>query len=487
MIGVNDLTIIHKRPIETRIPLVVDIDGTLINSDLLFEALILLIKKNPVYLLKCFAWILKGKVYFKRQIFKRVALDYKTLPFNKKLLSFLQTEFSKGRTLVLATASPKSAAIEISKIFPIFTEIYGTEDHINLKGKNKLNVLISRFGEGKFDYVGNSRSDQIIFASSRYSYLVNPAKSVERRTNRISSLQHTWHSDKASIKDYIKEIRVYQWIKNLLLFVPVITSHSFYSLRLIGLTCLSFLVFSMVASAGYLFNDILDISSDRNHPRKRFRPVASGKIPILHALSLGFTFLTVGLFFAAELNIFFFYTLIFYFICSFSYSLFLKKMVLYDVFILAMLYSTRVFAGSLIIDVRLSFWLIAFSTFIFLSMAFLKRYSELISIKDGAVLKKQSRGYTFADSNLIEIMGIACGFLSIIVLALYINSPEVTILYSRPEILWAISFLLLFWIGRIWLLTAQGKMTDDPIIFALKDITSYIIFILCCILIVVAL
>ncbi len=458
------------------IPLVVDLDGTLINTDLLYEAAVLLFKKNPIYIFKCLLWLLKSKAYFKNEVFKRVDLQYQLLPFNNEVVGFLQKEFAVGRRIILATASPLSCAVEVAKVQPLFSQVYGTENNINLKGVNKLNLLVKEFGNGNFDYIGNAKPDLVIFASCRYAYLVNATSGVERSAKKLCNLKNIWGSARATVKDYVKAIRVYQWIKNLLLFVPLVTSHSLQSVNLLTTSFFAFLAFNLVASAGYLLNDLLDISSDRRHPRKQFRPVASGKIPAANALLIAIVFLAGGLFFAATLNLFFFAVLLFYFFTSFSYSLFLKKKVLYDVFILAFLYSIRVFAGAVVIDVALSFWLIAFSTFIFLSLAFVKRYSELMQINDAPDLKNRGRGYAVEDLGLLQVMGVASGFLAVVVFSLYINSPEVTQLYSKPKILWAISFLFLFWVSRIWLFTTRGKMTDDPIVFAIKDITSYVIF-----------
>ncbi len=487
MVEAGNAIVVNKQSTESEIPLVVDIDGTLINTDLLYEAVILLIKKNPFYILKCLLWAFKGKAYFKNRIFGLINLDYLHLPYNEDLINFIEKEFASGRKIILASASPVSAAIGISKIHPIFTEVYGTQNNINLKGSNKLKVLTDRFGKGKFDYIGNSNADSVIFENARNSYLVNPSGSIEKKSKRIANVKFTWKSSKANFVDYLQAIRVYQWIKNLLLFVPLITSHSFRSIDLFESTWGAFWVFSLVASSGYLINDVLDMSSDRNHPQKRYRPVASGKISILNASVLAVVFLASGLFLASKFNAAFFYTLLFYFTISLAYSVYLKKLALYDVFVLAMLYSLRVFAGGEVIDVPISFWLIAFSTFIFLSLAFLKRYSELITIKDSTALKKQNRGYASEDVYLVRIMGIVSGFLAIIVFALYINSPDVIRLYSKPLMLWSISFLLLFWINRMWLITSHGKMTDDPIVFTLKDITSYVIFLLCGLLLFVAL
>jgi 4-hydroxybenzoate polyprenyltransferase len=456
-------------------PLVVDLDGTLINTDLLYEGVIMLLRKNPLYFFQCFRWLLKGKVYFKNEIFKIVSLRYELLPCNKELLSFLQTESANGRKIILATASLKSNAQEISKTFPIFDEIYATEK-VNLKGRNKLKILINEFGESKFDYIGNSYSDLKIFASSRFSYLVNPSKSLERKTSEVSDLKYTWKTKKLHLRDYIKAIRVYQWIKNLLIFVPLITSHSFYSFNMIAQATWAFFAFSFAASSGYVINDLFDLNADRSHPRKRLRPFASGRLSILSGIILAFTLLVAGLFVASQLSFLFLIILIIYFIISFSYSLYFKKIVLYDVFILTMLYSTRVIAGGIVINVPISFWLIAFSAFIFLSLAFVKRYSELMKINDETNLKDRGREYAKVDLNLLQIMGIASGFISVVVFSLYIDSPEVSQLYSHPKILWGISLLFLFWISRIWVITNRGEMTDDPIVFTLKDVSSYIIF-----------
>lgn len=470
----------------TNIPLVVDLDGTLINTDLLHEAIILLVKKNPLYIFMLPLWLAKGKAYFKNRLFRLVQLDYQSLPYNQELLRFLKAESAKGRKIILATASPQFCAEEVAKVHPIFSNVYGTGDGINLKAGRKLQLLIKQFGKAAFDYIGNTKADLVIFQSSRFSYLVNPSKAVEKKARQVSELKKTWNSAGTSIKDFIKAIRVYQWIKNILLFVPLITSHTANDLSLIKICFYAFCAFSLTASAGYLINDILDINSDRKHLRKKNRPVASGKLSVIKAFSVAILFLIAGFTIAANINLLFLSCLFLYFCISLMYSLFIKKRVLYDVFTLTVLYSIRVFAGAVVIDVVLSFWLIAFSTFIFLSLAFVKRYAELAQMQHEVGLQKQGRGYIAEDLNLLQVMGVSSGFLAVVVFSLYINSPEVTKLYSNPKILWAISFLFLFWVSRIWLFTTRGKMTDDPIVFAIKDITSYWVFLFAAILIWVA-
>jgi len=481
------LKVINPKKETADVPLIVDVDGTLIHGDLLYEVIALSIKQSPVQFIKHLPLLFKGKALFKEKIFQLVDLDYTCLPYNRELIEFLVNEALSGRNIILATASPTSAAREISKVHPLFTTVFGTENNINLKGKNKLDVLVNNFGSGNFDYIGNSNADRLIFSSSRYAYLVNPTKRLIKSTGKDSHIKNIWQTKRASLRDYFKEMRLYQWIKNILVFIPLLTSHSFYSLPIILTTFVAFISFGLVSSSGYLINDILDINSDRHHQRKFQRPIASGKISIPSAGLLSVLLLCSGAIIASRLNMLFLYTLLAYYITSISYSWFLKKLPLYDVFVLAGLYSVRVFAGSVIIHVTLSFWLFAFSTFIFLSLAFLKRYTEMIAITDGDDLKKLNRGYLKRDAASIQVMGIASGFLAIIVFALYINSEDVTRLYAHPSRLWLICFLFLFWISHIWLRTSREKMTDDPIVFALKDINSYLILIATLILITASL
>lgn len=457
-------------------PLVVDLDGTLINTDLLHEGLVLLLRKNPLYIFSCLIWMMKGKGYLKNKIFKIVDIPSELLPYNREILDLLKKEAANGRMLILATASPLSIALAIAERHRIFHKVYGTTNNVNLKGKIKLNLLLDEFGSSKFDYVGNSYSDLSIFSSARYSYLVNPSLLVKIKTKKNPGLRQTWNFRKEPFKNFFKSVRAYQWVKNLLIFVPLITSHSFLSVGPVSLALLGFISFSLVASGGYLINDLLDLNSDRVHPTKRFRPLASGKISILNAIIISILLLAAGFYLASLLNHLFWIIVLFYFATTVIYSVFFKRIVLFDVFALAVLYSIRVFAGGVATNITLSSWLIAFSTFIFLSLAFVKRYSELSKVDDNSTLEKIGRGYFIEDIHLLQTMGVVSGFLSVVVFSLYLDSPDVSLLYSNPKILWITSFLFLFWISRIWMLTVRGEMTDDPIIFTLKDWVSYLVF-----------
>jgi 4-hydroxybenzoate polyprenyltransferase/phosphoserine phosphatase len=461
---------------EKNIPLIVDLDGTLINTDLLHEGFLIFLKKNIFNLFLCLIWLLKGKTILKKNIAEQVDIPYKLLPVNKSLVEFLKKESEGGRKIILATASYQSQAVEISKLIPVFDEIVASDDLINMKGEQKRKLLVEKFGEKGFDYVGNSKSDLKIFASCRFSYLVNPSVLLTKKTANLSDLKNTWHITKTSGYTIIKSIRAYQWIKNLLIFIPLVTSHTFHSITPFLNGLMAFLSFSFIASAGYIINDLMDLNADRTHPEKCRRPLASGELSIVSGIITGVLLICASFIIASTQNIYFIGILLLYFFCSIVYSLFLKKLVLYDVFMLAMLYSIRIFAGGIVIDVPLSFWLIAFSAFIFLSLALVKRYSELIQINDQTSLEIRGRQYSLQDINLLEIMGIVSGFMSIVVLSLYINSKEVTLLYTNPKVLWALSILFLFWISRIWHKAIRGEMTDDPILFAIKDKSSYFIF-----------
>jgi len=475
----NELKI---RRIENDIPLVVDLDGTFLNTDLLYESIVLLIKRNPLYVFLIPIWLLQGKIYLKKKLHQLVNLNFSLLPYNKNLLDFLEMEMDSGREIVLATASLQSNAVQVAKKFPmLFGEVCGSE-MINLKGKKKLEFLLTKYGQAGYDYIGNSYADLPIFAESRHSFLVTDDKILTNRTKKVSNLQRRWSNHRNGFKDFLKAIRAYQWIKNLLIFVPLITSHSF-DLKNIISAFVGFIAFGMVASSGYLINDLIDLESDRAHARKCFRPMASGGLSIPFGVIITVILFSIGLAIAALLGLQFLLIVSVYFVLTLAYSLYLKKIAMADVFTLAILYSIRVIAGAILINVLLSSWLISFSMFLFLSLALVKRYGELYKVKDAGEKVNKAREYNLFDLQLLQTMGIASGFISVIVFSLYLDSHDVALLYSNPKPMWIISFLFLFWNSRIWLKASHGQMTDDPIIYTVKDKLSYLI--LCFIAVVI--
>ena len=468
-------------------PLVVDLDGTLIKSDLLFEGLILLLRKHPLYFFNLFIWFLHGKVRLKEEIFKRVRIDPALLPYNTDFLDFLKSEKENGKELILATASPVGNAREIAEYLGLFSEVFGTQDHTNLKGSTKRDLLVGLFGDKSFDYAGNSKSDFVIFQSARESILVNMTKANEIRSRRNFSVRSVFESKSEKVSYFLKSIRVYQWTKNLLIFVPFITSHSWNNISSIRTIIITFLSLSFLASSGYIINDLLDLNSDRIHPRKKNRPIASGNFSIPKACITAFVLAAFGFGLAIFIDKSLILLLLLYFCLTITYSLNFKTIELIDVFSLTALYLIRIIIGAFAINVTLSFWLLVFSIFTFFSLALVKRYTEIMLKKSQIEISHSRRNYTGIDLPFIGQIGISSGLMTVVVFALYINSPEIKILYSNPEILWIFCFLLLYWITHIWYSAFKGKMTDDPIIFSLKNRRSIITIILMAVTFILAL
>lgn len=456
-------------------PLIVDLDGTLIKSDLLYEGFYALIKRNPFMVFLIPFWLFKGKAHLKHQIAERVNIDVNSLPYNKEFLELLYKEHQRGRELILATASFKTLAQNVANHVGIFSHVLATDKNLNLSAKQKLKVLLAEYGNKGFDYAGNSKADLDIFPHALNALLVNPGKFVLKKAEKSSNVHKVFGDRGSRFILYIKAIRVYQWLKNLLLFVPLFTAHKWYDFSIVTKGLLGFAAFSLCASGGYLFNDFLDLTSDRSHPRKRNRPFASGDISLLWGSLLMAVLPLIGLSIAFFLNWKFFIILLIYLTLTLAYTLLLKTYMLIDVLVLAGLYTIRVIAGGEAMNVTLSFWLIAFSIFIFYSLALIKRCSELFTLDKIGRESAKGRDYHVTDLDYLHAMGIASGYLSIIVVALYVNSPEVTVLYSRPKVLWLMCPLLLLWISRLWLQTGRGEMTDDPIMFAMRDrVSQYI-------------
>ena len=454
---------------QSKLPLIIDLDGTLIKSDLLYESFYALLKRNPFMIFIIPFWLVKGKAYLKYQIAARVDIDVNLLPYNKDFLDYLYIEHRKGRELILATAASKTLAQDVARHLDIFSNVLASDKDINLSSKQKLKLLFAMYGEKGFDYAGNAKADLDIFPYALNAILVNPRKSVLKKAKESSRVQKVFGDRGNSFILYLKAVRVYQWLKNILLFVPLFTAHEWHNIPMIINGIAGFMAFSLCASGGYLFNDFLDLPSDRIHPRKRNRTLASGDISLMAGSVIMLVLPLIGLAIAAFMNWKFFGILIVYLTLTLAYTIYLKAYVLIDVLVLAGLYTIRVIAGGEAMNVTPSFWLIAFSIFIFYSLALVKRCSELFTLDKIGSERAKGRDYHVSDLGYLHVMGIASGYLSIIVVALYINSPDVLKLYYRPRVLWLLCPLLLHWISRLWLKTGRGEMTDDPIMFAMRD------------------
>lgn len=458
-------------------PLVVDLDGTLIKGDMLFESLLLFCKYNPLRFFISLFWLLtRGKAYLKTRLAFHAKLAISSLPYNLELLAYLEEEKKTGRKIILATASSKIYAEEIANHLDLFHEIIASED-VNLSAKNKRKVLIQRYQEKGYDYIGNSADDLTVWASSDRAIAVNPEFGIRKKVSRMANLDKIIHSKPPVAMSWVKALRLHQWLKNLLIFIPLLAAHLTPSPLIIGQALLAFLSFSFCASSAYLLNDLLDLESDRQHPRKKHRPFAAG------ALSIKSGLIAVPLLFLMGLGISYFWlskmflvVLLAYYLLTIGYSLYLKQIMMLDIVSLASLYTLRIVGGTYAFNLSLTFWMLAFSMFLFTSLALVKRYTELQDARNkGKTDKMPGRGYYPGDLEMISSLGAAAGYLSVLVLALYIQDSSIAELYRHPHLIWLSCPLLLFWISRIWLLTHRGQMHDDPVVFAATDKISLFI------------
>lgn len=455
-----------------KIPLCVDLDGTLIHSDLLLETVLLLIKRNPFYVFLLPVWLLRGKAALKAEIAGRVAFNPAALPYNHEFVDWLQSQRNSGRELWLCTASNHRLANAVADHLQFFSGVFASSDSTNLSGRNKAKQLIEKFGEKAFDYCGNHRVDMAIWQVSQGAVVVCAGEQLKLDAETVTDVRAVFPKNTGLLKPIFKALRLHQWAKNVLVFVPLATAHRLGDVASIEQALFAFLSFGLCASSVYLLNDMLDLEVDRQHQRKCKRPFASGSLSLLMGFALVPLLLVATVLSAASLPPLFWMVLAVYYALTVAYSFGLKRVVLIDTITLAGLYTIRIVAGAMAVDVVLSFWLLLFSVFLFLSLALVKRYAELDAMQRQGKLKAAGRGYHIEDLPILHSLGTASGYLCVLVLALYINSPAVEPLYRHPQVIWFLCVLLLYWISRVWLKANRGKMHDDPIIFALKDRVS---------------
>jgi 4-hydroxybenzoate polyprenyltransferase/phosphoserine phosphatase len=453
-------------------PLVVDLDGTLIHTDMLHESAINAFHNSPLSIFNYALWLRKGKANLKKKLAAQAHLDSKLLPYNLDLLSWLKEQKSAGRKLILCTASDQKIANSISLYVGLFDEVIASNGEQNLAGKNKAAHLESRFGHKGFDYIGNSKTDLWVWARARRAILVNASDKLVKDASQVCEVEKTFEKKPVQRSDWKNALRIHQWLKNLLLLVPFLAAHQLTNPTHWIMLSLGIVSFCLCASSVYITNDLLDINADREHLRKNSRPFAAGRIPLWQGVVAALLLLLASLLLANFVNTNFLICLMIYFVLTCAYSIFLKRIILIDCITLALLYLLRIYAGSLATEIKLSFWILAFSIFLFLSLAFVKRYAELeIQLLSGKN-KIVGRGYLTSDAPLIQSLGIASGYASVLVLALYINSDAVIKLYRAPEIVWGTVPILIFWISWVWLHAHRGQMHDDPLVFAVKDKAS---------------
>jgi len=463
-------------------------DGTLLATDMLFESFLRVIKKQPWKIVMVFFWLIQGRSVLKSRLAKDAAIDVGVLPLHDEVVAFLKEEKARGRKLVLATASNKVLADAVASRVGIFDEVLSSSDESNLKASAKAAVLVDRYGHQGFDYVGNDRADYPVWRESHTAHVVNNNETFCVHAQQMGvEAGRKFYPDGLTIKVFFKAIRIHQWVKNVLVFVPVLMAHQFGDAEVLLKTILGFFAFGFCASSVYLLNDMMDLDDDRHHRSKKYRPIAAGTFPVVFALVL-FPVLFLAGFLTALfcVSLPFALLLALYYALTLAYSFSLKRMLLIDVIVLAGLYTSRIVGGALAAGVVISSWLVSFSVFVFLSLALVKRYAELLVLQESGGAEIKGRGYAVDDLPTLLSLGTASAYLSVLVMALYIDSQKVTELYANSWMLWLLCPIMLYWISRIWMLTHRGQMHDDPIVFAIKDPVSRVTGIIMLLIIVLA-
>ncbi len=456
------------------VPLVVDLDGTLTRSDTLYESFLLLLKRAPHLALLVPLWLLKGKANLKAELARRVELDPGDLPYCQPLIDHLKAEKQAGRRLVLATAADERIAQAVAGHLGLFELVLASDGRTNLSGAAKLTRIRELVGP-HFDYAGNAEEDLHLWKEARASLLVNASRGVTRRCQSLGRPHQTFSNARPGLRAVVKMLRVHQWAKNVLVLVPLVAAHRLLEPALLLQAVLALAAFSLCASSVYILNDLLDLPADRRHPTKRRRPFAAGDLPVLFGLALwpvlmaaafALSLWTLPLAFSAVLGV--------YWLITLAYSLYLKQVMALDVLVLAGLYTIRMVGGTAATEVPISNWLLSFSTFLFFSLALIKRLSELRRLKEKPQqTRAPGRGYDAGDYDAVGQLGSAAGLMSVLVLALYIQSGDVGALYGRPDRLLLMLPMLLYWLARFWVLAHRGQVNDDPLVHALKDPASY--------------
>jgi len=456
------------------IPIIVDLDGTLVHTDMLHESALKFFRADPLGVIQIPFWISQSRANLKKELATRTDFDPASIPYNLELVDWLRAQKAEGRRLILCTASDRKIADPIAQHLNIFDDVIASNGVTNFAGKEKARELERRYGTAGFDYAGNSEADLDVWPVARHAIVVNARSSLIKKANEVSTIEKIFPERSVGLREWGRVVRIHQWLKNFLLFVPLLAAHDLGNKNAWALLILALISFSLCASAVYIANDLLDLESDRLHPRKNARPFASGLIPVWKGVVLAPILLTISICIGYAVGVPFLSWVLFYFVLTCAYSWVLKRIVLIDCVTLALLYTLRIIAGAAAAGYVLSFWILALSVFLFLSLAFIKRYAELSVQLIAGNEKIHGRGYRTSDAALIQTMGIVSGYVAVLVLALYLNTETVTKLYRMPEVIWGAVPIMLFWISWMWIQAHRGKMHDDPLVFAVKDRASLI-------------
>ena len=466
------MSVAEKPQAEPSVPsLVVDLDSTLVKTDLLYEQLLLLVKKRPLFAFFLPFWTLRGKLFLKKKLSDYTAIDIETLPYRTDVLKMIYGARTQGAQVILASASYEPLVKRIADHLGVFDAVIGSTT-TNIKGNAKLAKIRERIGNHAFHYIGDHRADLAIWQESDGAIAINPSHRTSIQLKKIHPECTIIQDKKPSWKAIVKQIRMIQWVKNLLVFLPMICAHELFDVRLWGHASLAALAFSLIASAIYVMNDLIDIDHDRAHPSKKRRPFAAGDLSIKTGFVLFPMLLTAGFALGLTTGLRTVLLMVAYFIANILYSYRFKEVAIADTLVLAGFYTLRILVGGEATRIPVSHWLLAFSVFFFFGLALVKRYTELIQNQGNG--KISGRGYMSTDKNLIMACGVSSSFLAIMIFVLYLHSPDSQKLYHHPEHLWAVAPCMLFWYSRLWLLAHRGQLHEDPVIFSIKDPTGWV-------------
>ena len=482
----------HPHPeLPTGLPLCVDLDGTLVKSDTLVDSVLALARQNPRALLALPGWLAQGKAKLKQHVTTAVTLDVASLPYNQPLLHYLQLEHAAGRPLYLATAADATLATRVADHLGLFAETLASDGDQNLAGGNKLAAFQHRFGPN-FSYIGNASPDLPILTVCQAPMVANPSSSLLAGLRSAKVVPaHIFRDQSSPLRSWLKAIRLHQWAKNTLIFLPLLLAHGYRGPGAAGSILgafLAFLAFGLCASGTYIVNDLLDLEADRRHASKRRRPFAAGNLSAISGVAVVLLFVAASFVLAflipkiiaplgTDGRILPYATmkwLALYAISTTAYSLALKRVVLLDVILLSGLYTLRIIAGSAACGIPISTWLGGFSIFFFLSLAFIKRFAELENLRARGAVPTNGRGYLIADIEQLRSFGTASAYASVVVLTLYISNVD-TKLYQHPLRLWLLLPVVLLWISQLWLLASRGELNEDPVVYAITDKRSLLL------------
>ena len=461
-------------PENSIIPLVVDVDGTLIKTDLLHEAILQMVATQPFQAWRMIVWLARGKAAFKAELAGRVDPGIASIPLREEVVALISGAQSMNQPVYLASASDGRYVEQVARRLGGIKDVFSTDATMNLAGTAKAERLVAAFGPKRFDYIGNAKVDFPVWAQARKVLALSHSPAFEKRLLAAFPDVEVVARPRSSGRDYIEMLRPHQWVKNLLVFLPMVAGHQFGAGAVLS-SILAFVCFCMAASSAYLINDLLDLPGDRDHPHKRSRVFAAGGIPLWHGVLIAALLVILAFAFSALLYLRFSAILALYLVTTLAYSLILKRKVMVDVVVLGGLYTLRVLGGVAATGAaKESPWLLMFSLFLFLSLAIVKRCSELTANLEAKKMGAAGRGYRVEDLRILLPLGAAAGYGAVFVITLYLSSPEVKVLYVHPDRLWLICPLLIYWISRVLIITNRNELHHDPIVFAMTDRVSWI-------------